>query len=264
VALGNASCRLFLLFRLSMANKLSVRQIFGISGDSRNALDFSSDHHIVYNAGAHVVVLNTETKEQGFISTYNSYSPTQKSLGCTALTCSYPKKFIAIAERGESVANIVFYDSSSLRKKRMLNYPELGSKEYKCIAFSDDGRLFLSQGAGPDWNLVLWSVEKSVKVVTTLKVSLSDDNPVNQISFCPWDSTLAVAVGKGFVSRTIFIFSSLSSSFSFFVLITIMLVCCHITNCCTNTITRLFSTQSYIHSLITFTFLLFYRCASFE
>ena len=35
-----------------------------------------------------------------------------------------------------------------------------------------------------------------------------------------------------------------------------MLVCYHITNCCTNTITRLFSTQSCIHSLITFTFLL--------
>ena len=42
-------------------------------------------------------------------------------------------------------------------------------------------------------------VEKSVKAIANVKVSLSDDNPVNQVSFCPWDPTLAVAVGKGIV-----------------------------------------------------------------
>ncbi len=182
-----------------MSNKLNVKQIYGVASNSRNSLAFSAEHNIVYNSGAYVVVMNTESKEQGFISCFGSHLQNNKSCGVTAIATSLPKKFIALAQRGETHGIVVFYDSNSLRKKKVLNYPELGSKEYKCIAFSDDGRQCLTQGAGPDWNLVLWSVEKSVKAIANVKVSLSDDNPVNQVSFCPWDPTLAVAVGKCFV-----------------------------------------------------------------
>jgi cilia- and flagella-associated protein 57 len=182
-----------------MSNKLVVKQIYGLTANSRNSLAFASDHSLVYNSGAYVVVMNTESKEQGFINVFGSHVQNNKSLGCTAITTSMPKKFIAVAERGEANGLVVFYDSHSLRKKKVLNFPELGSKEYKCVAFSDDGRQCLTQGAGPDWNLVLWAVEKHVKVVASVKISLSDDNPVNQVSFCPWDATLAVVIGKGFV-----------------------------------------------------------------
>lgn len=182
-----------------MSNKLVVKQVYGLTANSRNSLSFSADHHLVYNSGAYVVVQHTESKEQNFISAYGSHVQNNKSLGCTAIATSLPKKFIAVAERGETNGLVVFYDSHSFRKKRVLNFPELGSKEYKCIAFSDDGRQCLTQGAGPDWNLVLWAVEKNVKAIAHVKVSLSDDNAVNQISFCPWDPTLAVVIGKGFV-----------------------------------------------------------------
>ena len=182
-----------------MSNKLVVKQIYGLTANSRNSLCFSADHHLVYNSGAYVVVQHTESKEQNFINVYGSHVQNNKSLGCTAIATSLPKKFIAVAERGETNGLVVFYDSHSYRKKRVLNFPELGSKEYRCIAFSDDGRQCLTQGAGPDWNLVLWSVEKNVKAIAHVKVSLSDDNAVNQISFCPWDPTLAVVIGKGFV-----------------------------------------------------------------
>ena len=181
-----------------MAGKLQVKQVFGLVNHSENSLAWSADHMLAYNSGAHVVVLNTETKEQGLIPTFGTHVSNNQSLGATAITTSHPKKFIAVAERGENVGLVVFYDSHSLRKKRVLHYPELGSKEYKCVAFSDDGRQCLTQGAGPDWNLVLWSVEKTVKMVCSTKIALSDDNAVNQVSFCPWDSTLCVVVGKGY------------------------------------------------------------------
>ena len=154
---------------------------------------------MVYNGGGFVVVLNTETKEQTLINTFMTHVNNNKSLGCTALTCNFPRKFIAVAERGENFGIVVLYDSSSARKKKLLSYPELGSKYYCCVAFSDDGRQCLTQGAGPDWNLVLWSVEKTVKVIATMKTCASEDMVINQISFCPWDSTLFVILGKGFV-----------------------------------------------------------------
>lgn len=67
------------------------------------------------------------------------------------------------------------------------------------MAFSADGRLCLTQGAGPEWNLVLWNIEKSVKVIGSVKISLSDDNPVHQVSFCPWDNNVIIVIGKGLV-----------------------------------------------------------------
>ena len=181
-----------------MAGKLNVKHVFGLTANSRNSLAFAADHQLVYNSGAYVVVLNTETREQNLINTFNTHSTNNKSQGCTAISCSFSRKFIAVGERGEHVGTVVLYDSSSLRKKKVLYYPELGSKHYSCIAFSDDGRQCLTQGAGPEWNLVLWAVDKTVKVMATIKVTPNDEAVVNQISFCPWDPTLCVVVGKGF------------------------------------------------------------------
>jgi cilia- and flagella-associated protein 57 len=180
-------------------SKLQVKHVFGLTQNSRNSLAFAADHTLVYNSGAYVVVLNTESKEQGLICTYGSHVNNNKSQGCTAITTSHPRKFIAVAECGEHSGIVALYDSSSLRKKKVLHYPDIGSKFYNCIAFSDDGRQCLTQGGGPEWNLLLWSIEKTCKVLAMTKLVPNEDMVVNQISFCPWDSTLAIAVGKGFI-----------------------------------------------------------------
>ena len=181
------------------AGKLNVKHVFGLTQNSRNSLAFAGDHQLIYNSGAHVVVLNTETKEQGLISTFGSHVNNNRSQGCTAITTSLPRKFIAVAERGEHSGIVVLYDSHSLRKKKVLHHPDLGSKSYSAVAFTDDGRQCLTQGAGPEWNLILWSIEKTVKIIAQTKIVPTEDLTVNQISFCPWDSALAVVVGKGFV-----------------------------------------------------------------
>lgn len=170
-----------------------VKHAFGINPHVKNCLAFSDDHHLAYACGHQVVVVNTETKDQGFIQlgTHQQY----QSLGLTAICSSFPKKYIAVAEKSDPVGIVNFYDSHSLRKKKTLNFSELGSREIRSMAFSEDGRFFITQGSGPEWNLVLWNVEKTAKVICTTKVA-TDDTPIHQVSFCPWDSTVIVAFGK--------------------------------------------------------------------
>jgi len=184
-----------------MSGKLVVKQAFGLNPNAKNSVVYSEDHHLVYACGHQACVINTETKEQSFISLNNnegqkSGQPNYVSQGITAIACSHPKKIIAVAEKADPVGVVTFYDSHTLRKKKTLYYPELGSKEIVYINFSDDGRYVLTQGGSPEWNLVLWFVEKSPKVIATAKISVSDDNPVHQVSFCPWDSTVIIAIGK--------------------------------------------------------------------
>jgi cilia- and flagella-associated protein 57 len=154
------------------------------------------DHQLVYVCGQQVVSMNTETKEQQFISgTTQSF----QSFGICSIACSPSKKTIAIAETVDPVAVVTLYDSQSLRRRKVLQFPELGSKEIRAMAFSADGKLCLTQGAGPEWNLVLWNVEKSIKILGWVKISMSDENPVNQVSFCPWDANVLLVLGKGLI-----------------------------------------------------------------
>lgn len=150
---------------------------------------------MAYACGHQVVIINTETKEQKFIPGTNTYQ--HQSKGISAILCSIGRKLIAVAEKCEPTAIVTFYDTVHLKKKKVLTYNELGSTEIKCLAFSDDGRFLLTQGCGPEWNLVMWNVEKSVKVLCSTKVSLSDDAPVHQVSFCPSDPNVVLVLGKG-------------------------------------------------------------------
>ena len=174
--------------------KLVVKHAFGINSEIRNGLLFCDDHQIAYVCGHQVVIFNTESKEQFFIS------PTGlqgfQSQGITAIACAYKKKFVAIAEKADPVAVVSFYDTHTGRKRKTLHYSDLGSKEIRSVAFSEDCRFCLTLGAGPDWNLVLWAVEKSAKVLCTHKISNSDDVPFYQVSYCPWDAALILCIGK--------------------------------------------------------------------
>ena len=64
------------------------------------------------------------------------------------------------------------------------------------MSFSDDGKFLITQGCGPEWNLTLWNIEKSIKAIITVKISLTDECPVNQISICPWDPSVILVIGK--------------------------------------------------------------------
>ena len=175
-------------------SKLVVKHALGVNSSIRNGLIFFDDRFLAYVCGHQIVIFNTDTKEQSFIS------PTAltgfQSQGITAIACLYRKKLIAIAERTDTVGVVSIYDSFTGRKKKVLSNLDLGSKEVRSIAFTDDCKFCLTLGAGPEWNLVLWTVDKSPKVVSTVKLSNSDEAPMHIVSICPWDQTLILVIGK--------------------------------------------------------------------
>jgi hypothetical protein len=177
-----------------MSGKLVVKQAFGINPNIKNCLHFAQEHHLAYLCGHQIAVINTESKDQGFIAGTSTYQ--HQSLGITAFVVNLPKKLIAVAEKVQPSAIITLYDSHTLRKKRLLTYSEIGSSEIRCMAFSEDGKFMLMQGAGPDWNLVLWSFEKAAKVLSSTRIS-HNDAPVHACSFCPWDNTVILVIGRG-------------------------------------------------------------------
>jgi len=60
------------------------------------------------------------------------------------------------------VVNI--YDAVTLRRRKMLTFPDLGGKGILSVGFSHDAKLCLVQGGAPDYTCVLFGIEKAVKV----------------------------------------------------------------------------------------------------
>jgi len=80
----------------------------------------------------------------------------------TSLCVSPNRRFIAVSEKSER-GIVYIYDSTTLRKRKVLNFAELESKEVIHVCFSQDNKLCLMQGGAPDYSLVLWNVEKTPK-----------------------------------------------------------------------------------------------------
>jgi cilia- and flagella-associated protein 57 len=173
--------------------KLNIHQAFGVSKESHNCLTFIDEHTIVYVAGHHAVIMNLDNKEQQFIP---GGTHMYRSLAITALGCSWPKKVIAVGEKAKPVGGCTFYDMGSLRRRKTIYTPDLGSTTVAACAFSNDGRFFLMQGGAPEWNLTLWNVEKAPKLLANLKLNSSEDITVDEVSFCPWDANVVVICGK--------------------------------------------------------------------
>ena len=78
---------------------------------------------------------------------------------------------------------ISLWETGVWKKRKVLSggEPLAGMKEYISISFSADGRNIAAQGSGPDWILVLWSLEKS-KIFATAKASIPQTE-VYQVSF---------------------------------------------------------------------------------
>jgi WD40 repeat protein len=177
-------------------DKLVLKNVFGVSTNSRNCVTILDERNVAYVAGHQVVITNVETKEQSFI--FGATHP-YNSNKIISITHSPPKQVLAMAESAHPVAGVTFYDSHSYRRRKVLLYNDLGSQTIESCSFSSDGRYFVAQGGAPEWNMVLWSVEKAAKVMGTTKVVTSEEQTVENISICPWDSNVVLALGKGVV-----------------------------------------------------------------
>ncbi|GBG61790.1 hypothetical protein CBR_g23749 [Chara braunii] len=96
------------------------------------------------------------------------------------------------------VPSITIYDINTLKRRKVLSGPDVGSNEYVSLCFSPDGRAIAAQAGAPDWNLVLWIWEKS-KLSCSARTTNQLGGTVFQVQFNPSDSSMISVVGSGFV-----------------------------------------------------------------
>ena len=154
----------------SSSEVLKHVHMFGLKGSVRSNVHFLEEGTVLYPAGNTIAVYHTDTREQELIPgtlPSNGFAPE----GITALSVSPNRRVVAVAERTDSHAIVQLYDSSTLRRRKVLSYPDVGSKEYVHVSFSNDSKSCLTLGGAPDYTLVLWTVDKSVKVLASVKLS---------------------------------------------------------------------------------------------
>lgn len=129
----------------------------------------------MFPCGHNTVIMNTETRQQTLI--HGAHPSVEKEVsdvgvksepfeGVTALALSPNRRTIGIAERGA----VGLYDSKTFRRRRVLQYNgDLGSREIRSVSFSGDSKQVLTLGGAPDWTLVMWTTDRTAKVIATLK-----------------------------------------------------------------------------------------------
>ncbi|CAM9359992.1 unnamed protein product, partial [Chrysoparadoxa australica] len=180
---------------------LTHAHLFGIKREVHNKLIYTEEQVLAYPCGHGVLLHNLETKEQSVIGLSNSASH-----GVTALGASPNRKMLALTKSpttiiGGGILNI--YDPVTLKRRKVLNNPDLGSEVITGVSFSPDGKLCLVQGGAPDWTLALWSAEKAPKIVCSMRVGPSgvsqgpagDAISVSQADFCTSDPGIVCVTG---------------------------------------------------------------------
>jgi cilia- and flagella-associated protein 57 len=178
------------------AGVLTPVHSFGLKGDVKTNVHFVEEHLLAYPCGSGTILLNLETSEQSQIGG-------AAIGGITALGLTPSRRLLAVAERSaeeRGVGTVHIYDTSTLKRRKLLAYSELGSASIASVAFSADSKLCLTQGAEPDWTLVLWSTEKAAKALCTVRMSSAaaagETAPaVRQADFCPSDPGLVGVTG---------------------------------------------------------------------
>ena len=165
-----------------------MRSCLGVNPQARRGLvGLPEDRLLLYVCGTLVVLLHTETKEQTLLQ--------GGRLGVSAIACS-GKRLLAVAERGDPSPAVTLYDLSTLKKRRVLSCPEVGACDLISVSLSEDGRLCAALGSAPDYFLVVWSIDKSAKVVGAVRISVGEDAAVSAVSVCPGDPSAVVALGR--------------------------------------------------------------------
>ncbi|EFJ35022.1 WD repeat domain-containing protein [Selaginella moellendorffii] len=221
-----------------MANQLIPTHVFGLNGTQKGCLYFLDDATFLYPAGHNVVIQTVDQKQQKIIAgTPDTYGITALALSPSKKIVAIAERappFMLGSERRASSASsesrssviptdarsmegaesegrtispdtkgpiISLYETVTLKKKKVLAGTEFvaSTREYVSLCFSSDGRSIVAQAGGPDWNLVVWGLEKS-KVVASVKSS-NQLAEVYQVLYCPADASLVTVVGDGFAKH---------------------------------------------------------------
>ena len=140
------------------------RYSFGITADVKNNVFYHDEQTLIYPAGNNLVAYNIDQRTQKFLA-FNSGGE-----GVTAMAISHNRRYAAVSEKKQEKAVITIFDLQSMRKRKTLSWPDLGSNECVSLAFSPDSKYLICQGGSPSWTLVYWHWEKA-KIMASTKIS---------------------------------------------------------------------------------------------
>lgn len=180
---------------------LERRMVFGTREDVKDGLHYLDENNIVWVAGKSLVVLDTQLGTQQLIPC----SPTCDAV--TTMTVSPNRRTLAVAESGKTAAIVIYlFDPNAapkLKRRKVLQLPDLGSCEYVSLSFSHDGRQLAALGGHPEWKLVYWNVEKMKMTASSLVIDnpfdIKDPKYLNQCSVSPNSPNLLCVSGKSLV-----------------------------------------------------------------
>uniref|UniRef100_UPI003F9AAF20 cilia and flagella associated protein 57 isoform 4 n=1 Tax=Danio rerio TaxID=7955 RepID=UPI003F9AAF20 len=172
-----------------MATVAAPSHVFGLRAGVKNNLLYLDEQTIIFPCGNNCVRYNIDQKFQRFIP------GTERSQGMHALAISTNRRYLAVSECREKATITVFdLEQEQNRRRKVLTGGEMVVDEFVCMAFSPDSKYLIGQAGGPDWTLFLWMWEKK-KVMAT--VNISNNGPINQVSFNPQDNSKICVSGKG-------------------------------------------------------------------
>ncbi|AAZ13251.1 DIGIT [Trypanosoma equiperdum] len=181
---------------------LECRHVFGVCESVKGGIQYLDDNNVVWVSGKNLIILDTQLGTQQMVSC----TPGCKKV--TAMALSNNRRFLAVAESSKQPSIVIYgCDSNTtprLKRKKILQLPDLGSSEYVSLSFSHDGRNLASLGGQPEWNLVYWSVERgkviaSCAVLDDSEAATADHDLLKQCSICPNDSSIVCVSGSGIV-----------------------------------------------------------------
>lgn len=92
---------------------------FGLANDVCDNVCYLDEQHVVYPAGATLVIYNTSQHTQRFIP------PSEGSTGMTAMAVSPNRRYVALAERGTAAQPepcISIYDLHTLKRRKVRDF----------------------------------------------------------------------------------------------------------------------------------------------
>ncbi|XP_045137805.1 cilia- and flagella-associated protein 57-like [Portunus trituberculatus] len=171
-----------------MGAEVEPEYVFGVRGEVAGCVVHVDPQTVAYPAGALLVLHNTVTHRQEFISLAEEARP-------TVLAISPKRQYLCVCRAGEAAA-VSVWDVAGRKRLRFLSCGEMGSEGYVAAAFSPDEQMVAAQGGAPDWTLVLFLWEKG-KVFSVLRLSDTPGlGPVSSLCYHPEDCGVLSVVGE--------------------------------------------------------------------
>lgn len=206
------------------ARTLLKRHAFGARSDVRGALEWLDEGTLMFPVGKCIALHNISSNNQRFLEA------SCLSSSITALAVSANKKFVAIAEGGDS-PQVQIVDTVTRKRRKVLSVGDLNSDRFVALGFSSDGRHLVTQGGPPGWGLYYWNWERSKPLAhIPIGASLEDVSggthgtaadrqsgnektppppgsggllggavAVTEVSVCPGDALIITVSGVGFL-----------------------------------------------------------------